>query len=92
MVSQTIDNDAYVEDPKLQKAQTPVDGPLNRRYAVNWSDNCETDTQYAISEAKRYAKKTRARYCNACSVFCIIASNLLFVHVVGWSSVEEANL
>ena len=56
-------NDAYFAQDILQSAKSTqplVEAPLHRRYAVNWSDNTESDAQYAISEAKRYLRKSRA--------------------------------
>lgn len=62
MAPTVTDNAAFDEDPKLeQPAASPIDGPLNRRYAVNWSDNTESDSQYALSEIKKYMHKTKAR-------------------------------
>ena len=47
----------------VPKVDTPLieGGPLDRRYAVNWSDGTETDTQYLMRAALRYMKKERDR-------------------------------
>lgn len=38
-----------------------IDDTLDRRYAVNWEDNTESDTQYLIREAKTWFKKKKAK-------------------------------
>ena len=44
----------------VPKVDTPlIDGDM--RYAVNWSDGTESDTQYLVRAAVRYVKKERER-------------------------------
>ena len=54
---------SFSGDNLVSKVDTPLidGGPLDRRYAVNWSDGTETDTQYLVRAALRYVKKERDR-------------------------------
>ena len=51
------------EEQPASKLETPLvgSGSLDRRYAVNWEDIAETDTQFLVRETKQWARRQRAR-------------------------------
>ena len=77
--------DQFYTDAVLSTAKSTqplMNEPLHRRYAVNWSDNCETDGQYAWSETKRYTRKVKARWDSTiwfyiCAAECFAHMNTL---------------
>ena len=45
-------HDSKIGDPLIQE-------PLDRRYAVNWSDHTETDGEYLWTETKKWYHKEK---------------------------------